>query len=313
MDEIADLIRLLAEAPAEEAPMFRPKEFLDRLAIEKVAQEGIRPEGPAVPDADAKSNESLTGTPSKFNLSPPGEHNQANPTPAPMQVGAAASPTTGMPEIGMPVRAYTTEAFRGTVAAPRTLDAIAGTVAAPRALDAIAGMPASPREAGDKVGAANPAPDPVPTQVGAVANPNPGMPEIGMAVRAYTTETFIGMVATPKILDAIAGMPATPKILDAIAGMPASPREAGDRIGVANPTPRSEVTITIPPAFPMDPKEAFSMVDEQLSLPPQQEPKEFREIRANTEDLVLESTEALVARSYQTLEGARSDIDRWSL
>jgi len=221
MDEIADLIRLLAEAPAEEAPMYRPKEFLDRLAIEKVAQEGIHPEGPAVPDADAKPNEVVPGIPPRFNLSPPGEYKPANPDPATIQFGAVADPKTGVPDIGMPVR-------------------------------------------------------------------------------TYTSETFMGMVATPKILDAIAGMPA-------------SPQEVGDRIGIANPSPRSEVTITVPPAFPMDPKEAFSMVDEQLSLPPQQEPKVFREISANTEDLVLESTEALVARSYQALEGARSDIDRWSL
>lgn len=316
MDEIADLIRLLAEAPAEEAPMARPKEFLDRLAIERVARGGIQPEGPAVPAAEVSLQGPMAGTPAQFNLSQPEADSPANPAPPPVQFGAVADPRTGVPDIGMPVRVYSTEAFwgmaaspeppvtsTGTVAAPEFLDTITGTAATPESLETIAGMPASPQAAKDSSqteGYSPAEPNPPSPQTGAVATPRADEITTGASGRVYATETFLGKVATPKILDTMAGMPA-------------SPQAAGDRVGIANPTPRSEVTITIPPAFPMDPKEAFSMVDEQLSLPPQQEPRVDRVIGVDTSELVLESTEEFVAKSYQAREGSRSDLDRWSI
>lgn len=113
-------------------------------------------------------------------------------------------------------------------------------------------------------------------------------------------ETFMGRVATPKILDAIAGMPAERRQRETV-------------VGVASPSPKAQVTISVPPAFPIDPKEAFSIVDEQLELPPRQDPINPREIRANLDDLHLESTEAFVARSYQNNEGASSELDRYYL
>lgn len=135
---------------------------------------------------------------------------------------------------------------------------------------------------------------------GATADPNTGMPSIDMPVKVMSPETFMGRVATPKILEAIAGMPAERRQQETV-------------IGVASPSPRAQVTISVPPAFPIDPKEAFSIVDEQLELPPRQTSTPVREIRANLDDLKLESTEAFVARSYQGNEGASSELDRYYL
>lgn len=228
MDEIADLIRLLAEAPAEEAPMSRPKEMLDRIAIEKAVREGIVPTGPAVPGAVAVPPERVSGQQTE----PP---------------QAAVSP--GRPS---QFNFRTQESQR----------------------------PAEPR--------------------GATADPITGMPNIPVKVQVMSPETFMGRVATPQILQAIAGMPA-------------NPQQNETRIGVANPSPRAQVTISVPPAFPIDPLKAFAAVDREIDLPPRQSPIPVREIPANLMDLQLESTEALVARSYQALEGSRSDLDRWSL
>lgn len=126
------------------------------------------------------------------------------------------------------------------------------------------------------------------------------MPSMDMPVKVMAPETFMGRVATPKILDAIAGMPAERRQRETV-------------VGVASPSPKTQVTISVPPAFPIDPKEAFSIVDEQLELPPRQDPINPRDIRANLDDLQLESTEAFVARSYQNNEGASSELDRYYL
>lgn len=245
MDEIADLIRLLAEAPAEEAPMSRPREFLDRLAIEKVAKEGIHPEGPAVPDAVANPSPQASGVPSTFKLSEP-------------ITGAVADPRTGIPSMPMEVRAYVNQDAVGTPVPARISSGTLATV--------------TPAER-----ATEPFRD-----------------------RVMAPETFVGLVATPVLLDAIAGMPADVRGRETVSAE-------------ASPTPTSQVTISIPPAFPIDPKEAFSRVDEQLELPPRQEDIPRREVRVNTEELILESTEARVARLFQNLEGNRTNQDRWGL
>jgi hypothetical protein len=106
---------------------------------------------------------------------------------------------------------------------------------------------------------------------------------------------------------------ATPKMLDAIAGLPASVRSKDTIIAVASPTPKSQVTITVPPAFQDTYRDLFTAVDEQLELPPRPMSSAVREIQANLSDLKLESTEAFVSRSYQDVEGNSSDLDRWSL
>jgi hypothetical protein len=221
MDEIADLIRLLAEAPAEEPPMTRPKELLDRVAIERAVKEGVVQPGPAVPDAAVNPFQAVKGIASQFKFSQPESKTQASPSQNPQQIGAVANPRTGIPNVEMPVK----------VMAP---------------------------------------------------------------------ETFAGRVATPRLLDAIAGVNPTVRANETV-------------VAVASPNPRTQVTISVPPAFPIDPKEAFSMVDEQIQLPPRQDPLSRRDIFANVQDLQLESTETLVARSFQSMEGARSELDRYVL
>lgn len=232
MDEISDLIRLLAAAPAEEAPMTRPKEMLDRIAIERAVREGVVPAGPAVPGAEARPAELITGPPT--------------------------SPVAPRESRGNPSQ------FN---------------------------FPKQGSQAG-----ANPRVNQV--QMGLTANPRTGIPNVPMDVKVMSPETFIGRVATPKILTAMAGMPSQPK--------------GGETFtGVASPTPRSQVTITVPPAFPIDPQQAFDAADEQLNVPPRPRSIEARGIRSDQDDAPLESTEAYVARSYQAVDGSRSDIDRW--
>lgn len=247
MIEIEGLIRLLAEAPAEDAPMTRPKELLDRVAIERVAQEGVVQPGPAVPNAKVNTAQTVTGARPEPNPSPqvsgvPSKFNFRQPS-----SGPTANPIQQIQSEGQTAKA--TQSQRTT---------------------------------------------------GATADPKTGMPSMDMPVKVMAPETFMGRVATPKILEAIAGMPAERRQRETV-------------VGVASPSPKTQVTISVPPAFPIDPKEAFSIVDEQLELPPRQDRINPREIRANLDDLQLESTEAFVARSYQNNEGASSELDRYYL
>ena len=106
---------------------------------------------------------------------------------------------------------------------------------------------------------------------------------------------------------------ATPRMLDTIAGLPASVRNKDTIVAVASPSPRSNVTITVPPAFQESYRDLFTAVDEQLELPPRKQRVPTREIKPDLADLQLESSEAFVARSYQQFEGNSSDLDRWSL
>lgn len=232
MDETADLIRLLAEAPMEEPPMSRPKELLDRYRIERVAQEGVVQPGPAVPNARARESQSDPGS----RAAP------SSPTP---QAGAAASPVQFTP------------------------------------------------------------------QVGATANPQTGMPEVGMQVSIKQVQPFAVGEARVMSVPTAAGRAATPIIMEQLAGLPANVRSQAPIEAKASPTPRTNVTVVIPPAFPMDPAEAFRMVDE-MELPPWK--GSDRDVPVfQTDAGNLESTEQLVARSYMAAEGNRSDVDRWSL
>lgn len=325
MDEIADLIRLLAEAPAEEAPMTRPKEMLDRIAMERAVTQGLTPEGQAVPSALAKPSEIVFGMPTNIAQSPMESINAEDPVPMVPQFGAAAEPRNSVTEYGsaaVPQEVISRSAAAATpresipqaeaAAIPREPVSQSGAMAGLKEFTSGSAATAAPREPAFQSGAmaglkefvaqsgGTAAPREAVPQFGATADPKTAVPNIPVDVKVYSPETFMGRAATPYILDAIAGLPARFK-------------QSEDTIGVAQVTPRSEVTISVPPAFPIDPKEAFSMVDEQLDLPPRQEELPRREIPADTTDLHLESTEAFVARSFQALEGARSDLDRWSL
>lgn len=325
MDEIADLIRLLAEAPAEEAPMSRPKELLDRLAIERAVQEGVVQPGAAVPDADPKYQSQMVGTtasptvpsatggvPSKINLrqptigssaSPiagmPTAGQAASPSPTQTQIGATANPKTGIPDVPVEVQIQSPAQFAGRPAPVRSVEAVAGMPAQPTVGQAESQSPAAVR--------------PGSAQTGPAASPTQPLTETQRAAEAKRAEVMSAPTARVMSPETFMSRVATPKILDAIAGMPAATRQRETVMAVASPNPRSQVTISVPPAFPIDPKEAFSMVDEQMELPPRQEPIERRNIVVDTTDLKLESTEAYVSRMFHSTEGARSDLDRFVL
>lgn len=247
MDEISDLIRLLAEAPMEEPPMSRPKDLLDRIALERVVSEGVQQPGKAVPDAKPSDKIPAMGV-------------TAIPASTQTQVGAVANPKTGVPEIPVNVNISQLERIPGRPAAPSKSEVVAGRTVNPR--------PQQPMQVGD--------------------------------AKVMAPETMAGRVATPQILDTIAGVPAALK-------------ERQSFTGQAQVTPRSQVTVTVPPNFPLNPKEIFSVVDDLIQLPPRQDVSGARDIRVQRTTGDLESTEAYVARSFMANEGNTSDLDRWHL
>lgn len=129
------------------------------------------------------------------------------------------------------------------------------------------------------------------------AEVKPLEPASAPPVRVMAPETFLGQTATPQILQAISGAPA-------------AVRERSDVQGVAYPTPRTRVTITVPPAFPVDPTEAFSRVDEELSLPPRPQTPEARKLQVSMPD-ESKPTEVYVGQSLAEVSGSQSQ--RWVL
>lgn len=130
MDEIEDLIRLLVEAPAEEPPLTRPRELLERIAIEKAVTGDQPPKEAAVPPAE--------------------------PTPPRQSLGAVANPKTAMPDV--PFMAVPTDIMPSSVppVAPRVQPAVYGRESVvmtpemftarsvtPRLLESMAAMPAT--------------------------------------------------------------------------------------------------------------------------------------------------------------------------
>jgi len=255
MDEIADLIRLLAEAPAEEPPMLRPKSLLDRVQIEKVANEGVVQPGPAVPNASPVPKEEAPGRRSSFKFTAPEVGRLAGPAPKQDEVGAVASPSTAVPAVPVQTSVKLREDLPGVLALPKTATAVPDGTSKPL---------------------------------------QPGRDHI------VSPETFAGRTATPKIAESIRAVPASIRN-----------RETVTAVGQVNP--KTQVTVSVPPAFPYDPQEAFAAVDDMLNLPPQTQGVKGRQILApaNTDD--LESTEAYVARKYREREGSFSDLDRWQL
>lgn len=143
-------------------------------------------------------------------------------------------------------------------------------------------------------------PKPPVVNPGATANPRTAVPDVPVQAWVTTPERFLGQLATPKIAEAIAGVPA-------------NVREKQTTVGQAAPTPRSQVTVVVPPAFPMDVQKAFADVDDVMRTNDAVRPIQKRDITPSTFDLKLESTEELVARSYQSLEGGSASTDRWHL
>jgi hypothetical protein len=218
MDEIPDLIRLLAEAPMEEPPMSRPKDLLDRMAVERVVKEGVNPAGPAV--------------------------ESAKPSSSPQYVATQAKPQSNEPRLG------------------------------------------------------------------AVADVNTATPQIGMPVTVKQVQPFVVGEARVAAVTTMAGRAATPSIIEQIVGMPASAKGRAVEV-TASPTPKTNVTVVVPPALPFDPAQAFKEVD-SVELPPWKE-SDRSILPFKTDQANLESTEQLVARSYIANEGNTSDVDRWVL
>lgn len=227
--------------------MSRPKDLLDRIALERVVSEGVQQPGKAVPDAKPSDKIPAMGL-------------TAVPASTQQQVGAVANPKTGIPEIPVDVNVSQLERIPGRPATPSKAETVAGRTVSPRSQQ--------PMKVGD--------------------------------ARVMAPETMAGRVATPRILDTIAGIPAALK-------------DKQSYTGQAQVTPRSQVTITVPPNFPLNPKEIFSVVDDLIQLPPRQDVSSARDIRVQRTVDDLESTESYVARSFMANEGNTSDLDRWHL
>lgn len=338
MDEISDLIRLLAEAPMEEPPMSRPKDLLDRIALERVVSEGVQPVGKAVPDAQPSNKIPAMGV-------------TAIPAEPQTQIGATANPKTGVPDVpiqatvaqpdrppGVPARLFSVGASFGKPASPQAKQSQLGGTAAPKGNTQETTRPAGVSQQDVDPGRQATAKQQQP-QTGITANPRAGIPELGIPAGVAQFEPIPGRPAVPSKTEVVAGrtvnprqqqpmkvgearvfspetmagMVATPKILDTIAGLPAAMREKQSVTGQAQVTPRAQVTVTVPPNFPLNPKDIFTVVDDLIQLPPRQDVSGARDLRIPITTGNLESTESFVARSFTANEGNTSDLDRWHL
>lgn len=142
------------------------------------------------------------------------------------------------------------------------------------------------------------------------ANPETGIPVMRMPAEVKPLEPVSIPPATVMSPETFLGKAATPQILAAIAGSPADILQRQDVQGVAYPTPNNRVTITVPPAFPIDPTEAFSRVDEEMNLPPRPQSVEARRLQVSLPD-ETDPSEVYVAQSLAA--NSDSDRQRWVL
>jgi hypothetical protein len=168
-------------------------------------------------------------------------------------------------------------------------------------------------------------------QLGATANPRTGIPEMRATASIKVRDDLPGQLAMPllpnqdkaqstpgmrvgqtKVMapETFAGQMAVPRITDAIAGLPPSIKNRQTVTGTAAPTTSTRVTVTVPPAFPIDPKEAFAAFDAEVQLPPRTDTRRTIQAPRAAEQ---ESTETFVANSYMAGDGASSVTDRWVL
>lgn len=153
---------------------------------------------------------------------------------------------------------------------------------------------------------------PIPPQSVSVegANPRTGIPVVLMPAAVKPLEPASAPPARVMAPETFLGQSATPQILRAIAGSPAEIRDRTDVQGVAYPTPKTRVTITVPPVFPVDPTEAFSRVDEELNLPPRPQTPQARQMQVSLPD-ESEPSEVYVGQSLADVSGSQSQ--RWAL
>ena len=318
--------------------MSRPKDLLDRIALERVVSEGVQPVGKAVPDARPSNKIPAMGI-------------TAIPAEPQAQIGATANPKTGVPDVpiqatvaqsdklpGVPARLFNLNTSVGKPATPQSKQSQPGDTAVPKGNQQEATRPAGVSQQGVDPGRPATAKQQQP-QTGMTANPRAGVPELGVPAGVAQFEQIPGRPAVPSKTEVIAGrtvnpkqqqpmkvgearvfspetvagLVATPKILDTIAGLPAAMREKQSFTGQAQVTPRSQVTVTVPPNFPFNPKDIFTVVDDLIQLPPRQDVSGARDLRVPISTGNLESTESFVARSFMVGEGNTSDLDRWHL
>lgn len=288
-----------------------------------MAQEGVVPAGPAVPAASPSEPQPVSwpnASPTKPETAlgrtavpipgQPYSHSLASPSTAPLQVGASANPKTGVPNVGMQVSVKLAEPQSIMPHEARAPQVSSGQTAAPQVQEQISGQQAGPVfRTTESTIPASPAvvqPQAVPQSEPAIPPRAPGLPARLAEVKPFSAGE-VRVTSAPTL----AGRAATPAILEQIAGLPANLRTGQTVEAKASPTPKTNVTVIVPPAFPMDPAEAFRMVDSQELPPWQGSDRDIPAFKTDAEN--LESTEQLVARSYMQAEGNRSDVDRWAL
>lgn len=309
----------------EEPPMTRPKELLDRIAIERVVTQGVTPEGNASPEAQPtavkvtpgvsaspsstnastgqpaapKDRPVVDGTPSRISGVMPFPGTPASPSDKPISVGAKADPRTAVPDVPVEVEVKPNGMFAGPTPSVRDKEVLPGRPVSPVDVGQNSGRPATPVRR-DPASGQPAGPAEKPFDPGRTVSPRTQQPIKVGETRVFAPETMTGRIATPKILDAIAGVPA-------------AQREKQSFTGTAQVTPQTQVTITVPPTFPYDPKELFAVVDSLINLPSRRDPTPRRNLSLPIDQTDLESTEAFVARSFTENVGNTSDLDRWEL
>lgn len=139
--------------------MSHPKELLDRVAIERVAQAGVRPQGPAVPEASPKTLVPFSRQPASPVVSENITQTPARPAQPPVEFGAVADPVTAVPVVGMPADVRPVEPVTQPPARPVGVTTFAGAAATPSLIQQIVGIPAEVRRAGPVEVVASPSPE----------------------------------------------------------------------------------------------------------------------------------------------------------
>lgn len=292
------------------------------MEADKVVRDGIHPAGPAVPAADPTPSPGVLGPGVRWVVPEPNAGPTANPAIQQAESGQSADPSQTRPA-------------RGAFADPRVLSPLSQAPAAANLTQPRVGSSAGIVTAtvAPGVGASPITP---PQARGASADPHTGIPNIpvevtiapfgvqpGAGANIITVAPNAGPTAAPfqhqqgtvkpireMSPETFIGRTATPHLLNAIEGVSAEVRARGPVTASANPTPSSQVTISVPPAFPVDPKEAFSRVDEELELPPRQRTNDRPVVPVVPDNSI--STEQEVANSY--LDSSRDvNLERWAL
>lgn len=144
MDEIEDLIRLLVEAPAEGPALERPKELLDRIAMEKAVAGEAEPKGPAVPPASPVSPVQTRGMMADPKTGVPVISAQVVPTSPYVESIAPVVPALAPKEARPAVTVMTPEMFSARSVTPSLTEAVSAVPAEIRKREATSVAAVSP-------------------------------------------------------------------------------------------------------------------------------------------------------------------------